>query len=345
MTRLACLAAAVTGAAIGLTTPAMADGQLNIYNFGLYTPPALLERFTQTYGVEVTLSEFAANEEAIARIPAGGHGFDVLIVSGYYLPVYLEQGLLLESRPDTMANFANVDPAWITMPGDPERRFSVPWVWGTTGVMVNTALYDGDINTAAIFLDPPEALRGTINLVPSMNDVIDMTLRYVGSEPCTSDREALRKARDTLLAAKPHWASIDYASFEKFVNEDLNASVFWSGAAGRIRDANADFAFGWPATGYMRWMDNVAILADARNVDNAKLFLDFIMAPENAALISNYTRYGNAITGSEAFMDAGLLSSPEMQVPAELADAAINQQLCAPEVQELYTRIWTDLLK
>ena len=337
--------AVLAASAALLAMPAHAEGKLNIYNFGLYTPPELLEKFSKTHGVEVTLTEFVANEEAIARIQAGGHGLDVVIVSGYYIPVYMEQGLLMESRPDQMANFVHVDPAFKSVNGDPERRHTVPWVWGTTGVMVNTKRYSGDINTAAIFLDPPAELRGQINLVPSMNDVIDMTLRYVGAEPCTDDREALRKARDLLLAAKPHWASIDYASFEKFVNEDLNASVFWSGAAGRIRDQNAGFAYGWPATGYIQWVDNAAVLADATNVENAKLFLDFIMAPENAALISNYTRYGNGIKGSEAFMDAGLLQSPELSIPDSLKGAAIDQKLCAPDVQELYSRIWTDLLK
>ncbi len=324
---------------------ALAEGQLNIYNFGLYTPPELLERFSEAYDVEVSLTEFAANEEAIARIQAGGHGLDVVLVSGYFIPAYLDQGLLMESRPNEMENFGNIAPEWASITGDPERAYTVPWVWGTTGVMVNTGLYDGDINTAAIFLDPPEALRGTINLVPSMNDVIDMTLRYIGAEPCTSDREALSAARDLLTSAREHWASIDYASFEKFVNEDLNASVFWSGAAGRIREANPDFAYGWPETGYIQWMDNMAILADATNVENARLFLNFIMDPENAALISNYTRYGNGISGSDAYMDAGLLDSPELQVPEALQGAAIDQQLCALEVQELYTRIWTELTR
>lgn len=83
-----------------LAPPAHAEGQLNIYNFGLYTPPELIEAFSAKYDVEVTLTEFVANEEAIARIQSGGHGMDVVIVSNYFIPVYLEKGLLLESRPD-----------------------------------------------------------------------------------------------------------------------------------------------------------------------------------------------------------------------------------------------------
>lgn len=337
-----------TALAAGLTLlaqSATAEGNLNVYNFGLYTPPELLEKFSQEYDVEVTLTDFVANEEAIARIQAGGHGMDVIIVSGYFIPAYVDQGLLMESNPAGMENFHNIADQWKSIPTDPERKFTVPWVWGTTGVMVNRKVYDGDINTAAIFLDPPEELKGSINIVPSMNDMIDMTLSYIGAEPCTTDRESLSKARDLLLSAKENWASVDYPSFEKFINEDLSASVFWSGAAARVRGLNEGFAYGWPKDGYMKWMDNLAILADATNVENAKLFQNFVMQPENAALISNYTMYNNAITGSEAFMDPELISAPELAVPEELQGAAIEQTLCAPEAQDLYTRIWTELTR
>jgi spermidine/putrescine transport system substrate-binding protein len=244
-----------------------------------------------------------------------------------------------------MENFKNVDPNWVDIYWDQGRSYTVPWVWGTTGVMVNTKVYKGDINTSAIFLDPPEELKGKINVVPAMNDVIDMAIRYVGGEACTTDKAVLKAARDKLVEAKASWASIDYTSFEKFINEDINASVFWSGAANRIRAENAGFAYGYPKEGYALWQDNVAILADAQNVENAKLFLNFIMDPENAALISNYTRYGNGIMGSEPFMEPGLAEAPEMVIPEDLKAAGHFQQTCPPEAQEIYARIWTDLTK
>ena len=325
--------------------PALAEGTLNIYNFGLYTPPDLIEKFEKTHGIDVTLTEYDSNETALAKIEAGGHGFDIIVPSGYVVPIYLEKGLLLKSDPNQMPNFVNVDPAWVDVSWDPGRSYTVPWVWGTTGVMVNTKIYSGDINTTAIFLDPPDELKGKINVVPAMQDVIDMAIYTVGGEACTSDKDVLKAALDKLVAAKEHWASIDYASFEKFINEDLQASVFWSGAAMRIREANPGFAYGFPKEGFPLWQDNVAILADAQNVENAKLFLDFIMDPENAALISAYTGYGNAIKGSEAFMSAELLAAPEMTIPESAKAVARFQQTCPPDVQALYARMWTDLTK
>jgi spermidine/putrescine transport system substrate-binding protein len=335
----------LTTALVPLALPAWAEGTLNIYNFGLYTPPDLIEKFEKTHDVTVTLTEYDSNETAMAKIEAGGHGFDIVVPSASVVPIYIEKGLLLQSDPNTMENFKNIDPEWVDVSWDAGRSYTVPWVWGTTGVMVNTDVYKGDINTSAIFLDPPDELKGKINVVPAMNDVIDMAIWSVGGESCTTDKEVLKAARDKLVAAKENWASIDYASFEKFINEDLQASVFWSGAAMRIRAENSGFAYGFPKEGFSLWQDNVAILADAQNVENAKLFLNFIMDPENAAMISEYTGYGNAVMGSEAFMSAELLASPEMTIPESAKAAAHFQQACPPEAQELYSRIWIDLTK
>jgi spermidine/putrescine transport system substrate-binding protein len=337
--------ALTTAILMATALPALAAGQLNIFNFGLYTPPDMIKKFEAAYDVKVTLTEYDSNEAAMAKIEAGGHGFDIVVPSAYVVPIYIEKGLLLKSEPSQMSNFKNVNAEWVDVSWDAGRHYTVPWVWGTTGVMVNTKVYKGDINTSAVIFDPPDELKGKINVVPSMNEVIDMAIGYVGGQPCTTDKAILKAARNKLMAAKPYWASIDYASFEKFIKEDLNASVFWNGATMRIRAENPGFAYGYPKEGFSLWQDNVAILADAKNVDNAKLFLDFIMAPENAALISNYTRYGNAILGSEKFMDKELPNAPEMNIPPEFKTAAHFLVTCPADVQQIYTRIWTDLTK
>ncbi len=337
--------AAATAILVASALPALAAGQLNIFNFGLYTPPDLIAKFEKTYDVKVTVTEYDSNESALAKIQAGGHGFDIIVPSAYIVPAYIQAGLLMKSEPNQMSNFKNVKPEWVDISWDKGRHYTVPYVWGTTGVMVNTKVYKGDLNTAAIIFDPPPELKGKVNVVPSMNEVIDLAINYVGGEACTTDKAVLKKAHDKLMEAKASWASIDYPSFEKFIKEDLNASIFWNGASSRIRAENPGFAFGLPKTGYLLWQDNVAILNDAKNVENAKLFLNFLMDPDNAALVSNYTRYGNAITGSEAKMDPDLLKAPELTIPADLKSAGHFMTSCPPAVQDLYARIWTDLTK
>ncbi|MGI9465076.1 MAG: extracellular solute-binding protein, partial [Aestuariivirgaceae bacterium] len=206
-------------------------------------------------------------------------------------------------------------------------------------------VYKGDINTSAVVFNPPEELVGKINVAPEMGDVMGMALFYVGGKPCTDDKAMLKKARDVLVAAKAKWLSMDYGVIEKFAGRDLAASLYWNGAAFRAREKNTDVRYGYPKEGYVLWMDSAAVLKDAKNVDNAKLFQNFVMLPENAALISAFARYANGIKGSEAFMPDDMKNAPEVNIPSEFASAGHFIPTCAPEVQALYTKIWTELQK
>ena len=324
---------------------ANAAGDLNIFNWGDYTSPELIDRFEKAFDVDVTLTDYDSNDTALAKIRAGGHGFDIVVPSANYVPIFIQEGLLLEARPDEMENFGNVAERWIDVDWDPGRRYTVPWLWGLTGIVVDTSVYDGDIDTSAIFLDPPEALVGRINVAPEMSDVIYAAIKYEGGEWCTGDKELLRRVRDKLVEAKESWIAMDYGTIEKFASRDYAAAYYWNGAAMRSREKNPDVRFGYPKEGFPYFMDSVAILADAQNVDNAKAFMNFIMLPENAALISNFAKYANGIDGSEEFLDAELEDAPELVVPEKFADAGEFRKLCPPEVNDLYSRIWTDVNK
>src|SRR5919198_2732481 len=187
------LLGAVAGLALAVTAgTALADGELQIYNWGDYTNPDLITKFEKQYNVKVTITEYDSNDTALAKVRAGGHGFDIVVPSASFVPIWIKDGLLLESRPDQMENFKNMDPKWVDVPFDPGRHYSVPWQWGTTGVTVNKSVYSGDPNTSAIFLDPPPELVGKVNVVPEMIDVMHLTIKYVGGEPCTGDKEVLK---------------------------------------------------------------------------------------------------------------------------------------------------------
>jgi len=336
------------GAAMFLagTMAAQAQGTLNLYNWGNYTSPELLERFEAETGIRVVVTDYDSNDTALARIQAGGHGFDIVVPSNTHVPIWIEEGLVAEIDTSIVTNMDNIARQWRDVPFDPGRRYSVPWAWGTTGVTVNTDMYSGDINTAEIFIDPPEELRGRINIIPEMADIMTLTLFYIGDmDACSTNLESLRKVRDLLTAAKPHWLSMDYGNEDNYAAGDIGAGVWWNGSSMRARLLNPAIQYGYPVTGYPIWMDNAMVLADARNKEAAMKFINFILEPENAALISNFARYANGIAGSEPFLDAEMKDAPEIVVPEEFVSKGIFTDACSADVVELHSQVWTELLQ
>jgi len=327
------------------TALAQAEGVLNLYNWGNYTSPELLTKFEAETGIKVTVTDYDANDTALAKVEAGGHGFDLVVPSANYIPIWREKGLIAALDLTKLPNHANIAPEWKDVPWDPARAHSVPWQWGSTGIAVNTKVYSGDPNTSAVFLDVPEELKGKINVVPEMNDIVNLAIMYVGGEPCTEDTEVLKKARDALVAAKPDWLSMDYGATEKMSNNDWAASVNWNGSTMRIRLANPDVVYGYPKEGYPLFMDSVALLSDAQNVEEAYKFMDFIMVPENAAMISAFARYANGIAGSDAFMPEDMKTAPEVATPAEHVAAGKFLPTCSAKATGYVTAIWTELQK
>jgi spermidine/putrescine transport system substrate-binding protein len=324
---------------------AWAEGELNIYNWGNYTSPEMIKKFEETYKVKVTVTDYDSNDTALAKIRAGGHGFDIVVPSASFVPIFVQEGLLEATMPHTMENFKNVDPKWKDVPFDPGRMYTVPWQWGTTGMAVNTKLYGGDVNTSAIFLDPPPELAGKINVVPELTEIVMLTVLYLGGEPCTDDKVMLKKVRDKLVEAKPKWISMDYAAPETYAKGDLAAGVNWNGYTARARVLNPDIKFGFPKEGFPVWMDNVAVVKGSKNLENAKLFQNFIMDPENAAMISNFALYRDGIVGSDKFYIDAMKSAPEINMSEETMTRGHFSLTCKPETQELYTKIWAEVVK
>nr|MCU0902695.1 extracellular solute-binding protein [Tabrizicola sp.] len=225
----------IATAIVTLAVPAFAEGELQLFNWGNYTSPELLEKFKAETGITVTVTDYDSNDTALAKVEAGGSGFDLVVPSANYVPIWIEKGLVQELDLSKIPNHANIAPEWMDVAYDPGRKYSVPWQWGTTGVAVNKSVYGGEIGTSAIWLDPPEELKGKINVTPEMNDVLALAIMYEGGEPCTEDLELLKKVRDRLLNAKQYWMSMDYGMEEKMAVNDVSASVYWNGAMIRAR--------------------------------------------------------------------------------------------------------------
>lgn len=324
---------------------ALAEGELRFFNWGNYTSPELLDKFERETGINVTVDDYDSNESLLAKIKAGGHGYDLAVPSDYMVEIMREEGLIQPAHVNEMPNFKYVKPEFVDVYFDPGRVYGAPWLYGTTGISLNTSYYDGPQGDSwSLLFDPPDELKGRINMVSEMNDVLAAGLFWLGLDQCNGDRDDLKKLNEALTTAKEHWRTIDYGIIEKLTSEDVYASHNWNGASMRARLQVPAIRYVYPKEGLVAWADNVVLLSEARNVEEARTFLNFIMHPENAALMSNFARYGNTIEGSEKYMDEEMANAPEI-VGYEGMGKAQFIPPCPQEVTEVYTRIWNNLLK
>jgi spermidine/putrescine transport system substrate-binding protein len=323
--------------------PALADGELHIYNWGDYTNPKLIEKFEKQFNVKVTLDDYDSNETMLSKVRAGETGYDIVVPSDYTVKIMVDEGLLEKTEPSSMENFKNVDPKFVNVYWDDGRHYSVPWQFGLTTYAVDTAKYKGPMDSIGLLFNPPDELKGKINMLDDMNSVIHAAERYAGVARCSGDKADLKKVNDILQAAKPNWKTFSYDTITKMTSGDVVVTQTWNGAAYRMRIAQPSVKFAMTKEVMEGWMDNVAVLKGAKNVENAKLFQNFIMDPENAALISDFAKYDNGIAGSHKFLPPEFGEAPEINPPAGTSSEFVPP--CPPEVVEVYNKIWTNLKK
>ncbi len=340
------LFSAVAAASFSLAAGvAAADGKLVIYHWFDYISQELLDKFAEEHNVEVIMDTFDSNESLLAALKAGKLGsYDVAVPGDYMVKIMRGEGMLDTFDRSEVPNFGNIEEQWLDVDFDPGRQSSIPYQIGTTGFMVNRDAYQGDIGTLSILFDPPSELSGKINVLDSQGEVIALVSMYLDIPQCTSDREQLEKINETLQAAKPHWASFgsDIAK-EVLVSGDAKVGMIYNGFGLRARNENPSLEYAFPKEGYVYWMDNVVLLKDAPNRENAIKFINFLLEPENAADVTNFASYISGVKGAMALASDAIKQAPELNPPAGQTGQFV--QSCPQDVQVLYDRIWNELKK
>ncbi|MDD9728576.1 extracellular solute-binding protein [Mameliella sp. AT18] len=336
-----------TAAALALTTGmASAEGKLVIYHWFEYIPQDLLDKFAEEHDVEVVMDTYDSNEALLASLKAGAIGtYDVAVPGDYMVQIMAGEGLLDTIKEGELANKGNIQPEWADPSFDPGRAHSIPYQWGSTSFAVNRDDFDGPIDSTDILFNPPAALSGKINMLDSQGEVMAMAALHMGIPQCSTDREQLKSLNAMLQEAKQHWASFNSdTAKEVLVSGDASVGQIYDGFAAKARQEGANIEYAFPKQGYIVWMDNVVLLKDAPNRENALKFMDFLLEPENIAAVTNYARYVAGVDGVGPFLDPELAKQPESNPPAD-AGKGVFIEVCDQQTQEVYDQIWTNLKK
>ncbi|MEO1458626.1 MAG: extracellular solute-binding protein [Pseudomonadota bacterium] len=332
--------------ALGLGGTASAEGKLSIYHWFEYIPQELLVKFTEETGIKVTMDTYDSNESMLASLKGGTLGsYDVAVPGDYMVQIMRDEGMLDTIAEGELKNKGNIEEQWLDVDFDPGRMHSIPYQWGSTSFMVNREVYDGEINTTDIIFDPPEALKGKINVLDTQGELLALASLHIGIPQCTSDREQLKALNAAVQEAKPNWASFNSdGAKDVLVSGDAAVGMIWNGFGAKARAEGAPVEYAYPEQGFIVWMDNVVLLKDAPNRESAIKFMDFLLEPENIAAVSNFAQYSAGVKGVTPLLSEELKTSPEQNPPAS-APPGTFVKVCDPETQAYYDAIWTRLKK
>jgi len=337
------LAAVVT---LGLfSARAMAEGELHIYNWTDYTAPDLVKKFQKETGIKVSIDTYDSNETLLAKLKAGGTGYDLVVPSQHFVKILIHEKLLRKVNVKSLPNYRNVAKRWKNPPWDPQQQYTVPWHWGSTSFAYRTSTYHGPGKSLKEFFEPAEELRGRLQVFEAPEEIVNMANLYLGIPFCSEDPKQMRRVRDLLLKQKPYVLTYNSESMsDRLASGATLMTAHWNGDAlkGRL-DSVPDQVYAYPKEGVVGWFDSLAVPVGAKNVENAKKFMNFVMDPKNIAIQSNYVRYANAIPASDPYIDPKMRGAPELNapkgVPVKFGEA------CSPKAQKLISKVCTKVMQ
>ena len=327
---------------------AHAEGKLNIYNWTDYTSPEMIEKFEAETGIEVTLDTYDSNETLLAKMQAGATGYDIIVPSQNFIPIFIFEGLVQTVDATQMENWANVMDEYRNPPWDADQQYTVPFHWGSASVAYRRDLLGHDLTSYAEFFEPDESLSGRLSVFKTPEEVVNLVHLQLGQEFCNEDPAQMQKVQDVLVAQKPHVMAYSSEGMnDRLINGDAIISTHWNGYTFKGRQLAAekgqDLVYAYPKEGVIGWMDGLMIPATAENPENAKIFMNFIMDPENMGMQSNYAGYGGPIKGQGEFMEPDLRDAPELNLPE--GAKLVWSFACSPQAQKMIDRVWTNVLR
>jgi spermidine/putrescine transport system substrate-binding protein len=319
------------------------DGDLLLYNWNDYMDDDIIADFEAEFGVRVVQDFYPSNEEMLARVVAGGAQYDVVVPSDYMIELMIEDGLLLPLTRDAVPNIANVASEFADPPYDPGLRFSVPFLWGTTGLGVNVALL-GDVEPSWDLVFDPEVagrLPGRVLLLDDARETMGAALSWLGLDPNTQDEDDLRAAADVIARARTWTAAYNSDLYaDLLMSGEVVVAHGYSGNFLEAFDGDESFAYLVPKEGATLWTDNLAVLGTAPHPCTAHTFLDFILRPEQHARLTNYIYYPSPNALAEPFIDPEILEDPAVY-PDEDTLARLQFLRDTGDAEVLYTDLFT----
>ncbi len=292
---------------------------INVLNWGDYIDPALLKQFEQETGVKVKYTTMTSNEEMLVKLSSPDCVYDVCFPSDYIIEKMTAQELLRPIDKANIPNLANIDERFLDLSFDPDNTYSIPYFWGTVGILYNTKLVSDPVDSWSILWD--EKYAGQIIMYDSVRDTIGITLISLGYDINTRSETEVKAAEEALIAQKPIVRAYltDDAKME-MINGAAAMTVIYSGDAVACITENPDLAYAVPNEGSNVWFDNAIIPKTSEHAAEAEAFINFLCDAEVAKQNSEYIGFSTPNSAALELLGSEYTDDSAYNPPQEVLD-------------------------
>lgn len=323
---------------------ALAEGSVVVYNWEDYIDPDVITLFEEETGIKVDYKNFTTNEDMIVQVEVNPGMFDVCFPSDYIVERMLKKDMLEE------INFDNVPNAQYTLENllnpsyDPTNAYSVPYMWGTVGILYNTTMVEEPVDSWGILWDTK--YQSDVFMLDSIRDSMGVTLKYLGYSMNSREVPQLMEAKQKLIEQKQSGVVKAYQVDEtkdKMVAGEAALALMWSGDAQYAIDLNEDLAYAVPKEGSNVWVDAMVIPKGAKNKENAEKFINFLCRPDIARMNCEYIWYSTPNTAAIELMGEEYTSNPVMNPSEETLAGCEFFNDIEDTFRSVYEAMWLEI--
>jgi len=323
-----------------------AHTELNVYLWGSEIPHSLVHDFEKQTGIKVHFSTYDANETMYTKIRAASQEkvgvYDIIMPSGYFVERMRKQGLLQVLDHQRIQHLENIDPTFLNSPYDPNNQYSLPMVWGTSGIFYNTHFVHPVPKNWNDLWD--NRFKNQLLLLDDSREIFAMAMLSLHYSPDDSDPKHIHQAFEKLLALAPNIKLFASDGIQAIlVDEDANVGLVWNGDAYKGHTENKAVAYYYPKEGFIIWVDCLAIPANAPHVDAAYAFINYLLDPKVAAKVTLAQGLATANRDAKALLPETIQNNPMIFPDAETLKHGSFQRDVGEKTIELYNQYWQAL--
>lgn len=315
-----------------------------VYNWGEYIDPTVLELFTEETGIEVIYEEFETNEDMYPKIKTDAVKYDVVCPSDYMIQRMIKEDLLSPIDYSNVPNIENIDPIYLKSAEefDPDNKFSVPYCWGTLGILYNKTMVEGTIDSWSSIFD--EQYADNILMINSVRDALGLTLKYLGYSLNSVNESELNEAKDLLIKqSKLVQAYVVDQVRDKMIGGEAAIGVIYSGEAIYTQRENEDLEYIVPKEGSNVWIDSWVIPKSSTNKEGAEAFINFLCREDIALKNFEFITYSTPNKATKELLDDDLQNNQIAFPDSSVIDTCETFNFLGDEMEALYNEKWREV--